>query len=229
VIRRSFRVGLWLGIVGGVVLAVMKTVQARRPAPARASSGSPGWPKLAEAAPVRPEPVAPATTTRAAASRAAVTDTQGPVTEPAVVVDASPELTDPVASAAPVVSDPLPDPGPTPVPPPQPEPIPDPVPVEPQPTPPPEPLPAKAPTAPAARAAKAAKAAKKAPPPKKAPVKPWVDPEGNLCPASHPVKAKLASSIFHLPGMLNYGRCVPDRCYRSADAAEADGLRAAKR
>jgi hypothetical protein len=29
--------------------------------------------------------------------------------------------------------------------------------------------------------------------------------------------------------MLNYLRTRPDRCYRDADAAEADGLRAAKR
>jgi hypothetical protein len=43
------------------------------------------------------------------------------------------------------------------------------------------------------------------------------------------VKAKLASKIFHLPGMLNYDRTRPDRCYRDAGAAEADGLRPAKR
>jgi hypothetical protein len=29
--------------------------------------------------------------------------------------------------------------------------------------------------------------------------------------------------------MMNYDRTNPDRCYRDADAAEADGLRAAKR
>ena len=28
------------------------------------------------------------------------------------------------------------------------------------------------------------------------------------------MKAKLASKIFHLPGMLNYDRTKPDRCYR---------------
>jgi hypothetical protein len=57
----------------------------------------------------------------------------------------------------------------------------------------------------------------------------WVEPSGSVCPTSHPVKAKLASKIFHLPGMANYERTNPDRCYVDAAAAEADGLRAAKR
>jgi hypothetical protein len=62
-----------------------------------------------------------------------------------------------------------------------------------------------------------------------APAKAWVEPSGDVCPTSHPVKAKLTSRIFHLPGMLNYDRTKPDRCYADADSAEADGLRAAKR
>jgi hypothetical protein len=57
----------------------------------------------------------------------------------------------------------------------------------------------------------------------------WVEPTGGVCPTSHPVKAKLASKIFHVPGMANYERTNPDRCYVDATAAEADGLRAAKR
>ena len=32
---------------------------------------------------------------------------------------------------------------------------------------------------------------------------------------SHPVKAKLSERIFHLPGMMNYDRTKPDRCYRT--------------
>jgi hypothetical protein len=64
---------------------------------------------------------------------------------------------------------------------------------------------------------------------KAAPAKAWVEPNGAVCPTSHPVKGKLASKIYHLPGMLNYGRTKPDRCYPDAEAAEADGLRAAKR
>ena len=46
---------------------------------------------------------------------------------------------------------------------------------------------------------------------------------------SHPVKAKLASGIFHEPGGANYARTHADRCYASGEAAEADGLRPAKR
>jgi len=58
----------------------------------------------------------------------------------------------------------------------------------------------------------------------------WVEPDGPAsCPASHPVKAKLSSGIFHVPGDANYERTRPDRCYADARAAEADGLRPAKR
>ena len=57
----------------------------------------------------------------------------------------------------------------------------------------------------------------------------WVEPEGGACPAGYPVKAKLASKIFHLPGMGHYERTSPDRCYADAADAEADGFRAAKR
>jgi len=58
----------------------------------------------------------------------------------------------------------------------------------------------------------------------------WVEPaESGACPANHPVKAKLASGIYHVPGGANYSRTQADRCYLSAEAAEADGLRASKR
>src|SRR5262245_60849100 len=57
----------------------------------------------------------------------------------------------------------------------------------------------------------------------------WVEPAGDVCPTSHPVKGKLASGIFHLPGGANYERTKPDRCYVSGAAAEADGLRGAAR
>jgi hypothetical protein len=57
---------------------------------------------------------------------------------------------------------------------------------------------------------------------------PWVDADGTS-PTTHPVKGKLKSGIYHLPGMLNYDRTVPDRWYRDAEAAESDGLRIAKR
>jgi hypothetical protein len=57
----------------------------------------------------------------------------------------------------------------------------------------------------------------------------WVEPNGSACPATHPVKAKMSSGIFHLPGMVAYDRTSPDRCYVDAEAAQADGLRQAKR
>ena len=57
----------------------------------------------------------------------------------------------------------------------------------------------------------------------------WVEPEGRTCPVSHPIKAKLSSKIYHLPGGFNYARTRPDRCYVDAAAAEADGLRPATR
>jgi len=56
----------------------------------------------------------------------------------------------------------------------------------------------------------------------------WVSPNSDACPASHPVKAKMSSGIYHLPGGMNYDRTKPDRCYVDAAAAEADGLRPSK-
>jgi len=97
------------------------------------------------------------------------------------------------------------------------------------------------PTKEAAPAKKAAAStpAKKAGPAKKAPAAAraqppapaeWVEPdESGGCPPSHSVKAKLASRIYHLPGMAAYDRTTPDRCYPSAEAAEADGFTRAKR
>jgi hypothetical protein len=58
---------------------------------------------------------------------------------------------------------------------------------------------------------------------------PWVEAVDGACPASHPVKAKLASGIFHVPGGGNYDRTNADRCYLDAAAAERDGLRPSKR
>jgi hypothetical protein len=59
---------------------------------------------------------------------------------------------------------------------------------------------------------------------------PWIEPAAaGACPAHHPVKAKLSSGIFHVPGGANYTRTVADRCYLSPEAAESDGLRASKR
>src|SRR4051794_36369108 len=49
------------------------------------------------------------------------------------------------------------------------------------------------------------------------------------CPVSHPIKGKLSTGIYHRPGAFAYERTHADRCYRDDEAAEADGLRAAKR
>jgi hypothetical protein len=54
------------------------------------------------------------------------------------------------------------------------------------------------------------------------------DADGN-CPDDFPVKVKLSSGIFHLPGGLNYERTKADRCYTDAAAAEADGFRKSRR
>ena len=85
----------------------------------------------------------------------------------------------------------------------------------------PTPTPAPAPAKKAAK--KATKAAKKAALPG------WVEALDGTCPPTHPVKAKLASRLFHLPGMFAYVRTRPDRCYLDADTAVADGFNAAKR
>jgi len=57
----------------------------------------------------------------------------------------------------------------------------------------------------------------------------WVESTGTVCPTSHPVKAKLASRLYHLPGMSAYARTKPDRCYPDETSAQADGLVKARR
>ena len=58
----------------------------------------------------------------------------------------------------------------------------------------------------------------------------WVAPsDDGAAPASHPVKVKVASGIYHVPGGIAYDRTVADRCYVDAAAAEADGFRPSKR
>ena len=48
-------------------------------------------------------------------------------------------------------------------------------------------------------------------------------------PPSHPVKAKVASRVYRVPGMASYDQTKPDRCYPTPEAAEADGFTRAKR
>lgn len=159
--RQSFRIGLRLGLLGGIAAAVAKAAQMRRNA--HHSDGdtglAPAWPPFEEQRTMA-EPVTPPLRTE--------DETPAPIRKSAAK---------------------------------------------------------KAPAAKAARPAK--KAAQKAA--KKAAGAAWVEPTGSVCPPSHPVKAKLSSKLFHLPGMFAYARTVPDRCYRSEAAAEADGLRKAKR
>jgi hypothetical protein len=91
---------------------------------------------------------------------------------------------------------------------------------------PPRPIP-RVPTPDTALVPEPADPAAPAPPP--APGAAWVDPDAGECPASHPVKAKLGSGIFHVPGGGSYDRTKADRCYLDAASAESDGLRPAKR
>ena len=116
--------------------------------------------------------------------------------------------------------------------------------------PPPAKPPAKPATKPATKADKPAKAVAKASPPPPArpaatpaadrkpakkratrpiPASVWVEPTGATCPPSHPVKVKLASRLFQLPGMFAYERTRPDRCYADEAAAAAEGFTRAKR
>lgn len=156
-IRRSFRVGLTLGILGGLAFALVKMLGGRsEPGPGPSPARTEPWPRL------KVDPAVPSPPTVALVPDPAAPSPDAPVVEEAVV---------------------------------------------------PRPAPAK-PAAPAK---------------KKPLVAPWVEPAGDECPTSHPVKAKLSSKIFHLPGMLNYDRTKPDRCYQDATTAERDGLRASKR
>jgi len=249
-VRRSFRVGLRLGLLIGIGFALFKTMQSRRASSTAAVPPPEPWQPIVDtprpAPPVRqpvpppvdevgepimeppaPEPV-PEVGARSASdqptSRAARPHAAGPsaqseaedvvtasVEEDALIEDA--ELSVP-ASALDEIPDDLPPPAPV------------------------KKAAAKKAAAPAKKAAKAGKAAKaekaeKAPTKKAAkkaaPAPAWVEPEGGTCPPTHPVKAKLASRLFHLPGMFAYDRTRPDRCFRDAEAAVSEGFTSAKR
>ncbi len=57
----------------------------------------------------------------------------------------------------------------------------------------------------------------------------WVEPVGDVCPTSHPIKAKLGSRVFRKPGMASYETSRPDRCYASEGAARRAGFNEAQR
>ena len=154
-LRRSFRIGLLVGVLGGALAALVKAVQGRG-GNGTAPVAPAAWTPLPNAEPVRVPP-------RPAAERVRIADLQE-----------SPAAPEPEPQAEP--------------------------------------------------AAKAPAAKKKADKPV-----PWVEPVDGDCPPTHPIKAKMASGIYHVPGGFNYARTKPDRCYRDAAAAEADGLRPSKR
>lgn len=58
----------------------------------------------------------------------------------------------------------------------------------------------------------------------------WVEADAaGECPDSHPVKGSRSSRIYHVPGGHFYARTKAERCFCDAEAAEANGYRAAKR
>ena len=213
-VRRSFRIGLRLGLLFGVTLALVKTVQSRRTASA-----------VPPPAPWEPIVDAPRSSPATPAEEPLVDEVGEPIMEPSAPEAPSvPEQ--PSAIATPPEEDLLHA---------KTEPATDAA-LDVVPEPPAEveapvkkgaakKLPAAKKVA-APRKAAAKKAAKKAAVPA---LPAFVDPEGGVCPTTHPVKAKLASRLFHAPGMFAYPRTRPDRCYRDADAAVADGFTSAKR
>ena len=56
----------------------------------------------------------------------------------------------------------------------------------------------------------------------------WVEATDGEAPAGYPIKLKVSSGIFHVPGGRFYERTNPDRWYATADAAIADGYRQSK-
>jgi hypothetical protein len=57
----------------------------------------------------------------------------------------------------------------------------------------------------------------------------WVPAAGDdVVPHGFPVKVKLSSGIFHVPGGRFYERTKADRWYATTGAAEADGYRRSK-
>ncbi|HEX3392955.1 MAG TPA: hypothetical protein VHS52_00375 [Acidimicrobiales bacterium] len=261
VIRRSLRIGIRLGMLAGLVFALFKIIEARRPLPplpgddpwapthppdpAAGPAPAPARPAPADDAPALVEPtMLQSTSLRRPATGADDRAFDAASTAPPVVSPADPFAPPAVATPSPsppVAAEIQPDDdeivilstgGP--------EPTPTAAPVSERPTQvspekaavkkaPAKKAPAKKAGAKKAGAKKAAPAAGKKAASKKAVTAAWVEPDGGVCPTTHPVKAKLRSAIFHLPGMAAYARTSPDRCYRDEAAALGDGLRKAAR
>lgn len=211
-VRRSFRIGLRLGLLFGVVVALVKTIQSRRTAAAVPPPAP--WEPIVDTPRPAPEREAEPVPVPEVDAEPLVDEVGEPIMEPAPPVDHDPAL-DIVPEPAAEVTAPV------------------------------KPPHRREDAAPAGTpvkkiAAKKLPAAKKSAAPRKAAAKkatkaapaggePFVDPDGGVCPTSHPVKAKLASRLFHLPGMFAYDRTRADRCYRDAEAAVTDGFTQAKR
>jgi hypothetical protein len=60
------------------------------------------------------------------------------------------------------------------------------------------------------------------------PAQRWQEPVDGACPAGYPIKANAKSEIYHVPGGRFYERTIPERCYATAEDAEADGYRRSK-
>jgi hypothetical protein len=213
-VRRSFRIGLRLGLLFGVTLALVKTVQSRRTASA-----------VPPPAPWEPIVDTPRPSPTASVDEPIVDEVGEPIMEPSAPAEPSvPEQPSVIvmppeedllhAKVEPATPDTALD-------------------VVPE-------APAEVEAPVKKVAAKKLPAAKKSAAPRKAAAKKaakttvaalpaFVDPEGGVCPTTHPVKAKLASRLFHLPGMFAYDRTRPDRCYLDAPSAVADGFTSAKR
>jgi hypothetical protein len=163
VLRRAFRNGLLVGLLGGAIAAALKAVQGRVASTEAPDAAAPTWTPLPNAEPL-------------------VTTTAAPSPAPSAPKPPRPKVDLSALQESPV-----------------------------------EPVPAPSSTT-------KKKASKPKPPP------PWVEPgpDGEP-PESHPIKAKMSSGKYHVPGGFNYPRTKPDRCYRDVAAAEADGLRPAKR
>ena len=213
-IRRSLRIGIRVGLLSCLAFALIKIVKARRTSPAL-SEGGDGWPfaMVPDPAPAPPTPAVtapPSTAVRAtpvtkavpATKAAAKATAKGPTPAAKAAARAAAESAARTAVARTAVA-----------------------------------------RAAVARAASAKGTTKPAanklsptteagavrPPSTQASDAAWVQAQDGACPSSHPIKARLASRIFHLPGMAAYQRTAADRCYRDETSAEADGLRKAKR
>jgi len=215
VIRRTFRRGIRLGALAGIAYGVAKVLQNRR------EGGAPApWQPVAERPPDSvPAPVRAAPRPPPAAKPTAVEPEPEPEPEPEAAADAEPE-----AEAEAVEAPPAGDAPPAPA----------------------APKgefnlervrPARPGTASKTTASKTTASKDTA---KRAAVKrtstrasvadrAWVEPSGQTCPPSHPIKAKKPSFLYHLPGMSAYERTKPDRCYRDERSAHGDGFLKAKR